>query len=132
MEDYLKVISGLQEVKGYAPALDIASNLSVSPASVSKMLRRLDENGYIKYEKYYAVELTSRGRLVGHSIRQKHSVLLEFFEILGIKDVVANEDVEGLEHYLSSKTLKQLRKHLTYFKSHPKIVKNFHSYRRIR
>jgi len=96
------------------------------------MLKRLDENKYLTYEKYYAVKLTPKGRLVGYDIRQKHSILLEFFEILGIKDAISNEDTEGIEHYLSSTTLKQLKKLLTYLKSNPKIVKDFRSYRRMR
>ena len=43
MEDYLEVISELIELKGYATPLDISKYMNVSPPSVTKMLRRLDD-----------------------------------------------------------------------------------------
>ena len=52
IEDYLEVISELVELKGYANTLDISRYMNVSAPSVTKMLKRLDENGYIEYEKY--------------------------------------------------------------------------------
>ena len=52
MEDYLEVISELVELKGYAISRDISNYMNVSPPSVTKMLKRLDEDGFIDYEKY--------------------------------------------------------------------------------
>ena len=52
MEDYLEIISELVELKGYATTLDISRYMDVSAPSVTKMLQRLDENGFLEYEKY--------------------------------------------------------------------------------
>ncbi len=125
VEDYLEVISELVELKGYATTLDISRYLNVSAPSVTKMLQKLDDGGYLEYEKYRGINLTQKGNQIAGAIRQKHSILLEFFEILGIGYDTANRDVEGLEHHLNPKTIKQLRKFITFLKSNPKIIENF-------
>ena len=125
MEDYLEVISELVELKGFAISRDISNYMNVSPPSVTKMLKRLDEDGYINYEKYQGLRLTSRGKTIANEIRQKHSDLLEFFEMLGIDSLTANQDVEGIEHHLNPKTTKQLRKFILFLKSNPEILSRF-------
>ncbi|HXG74903.1 MAG: iron dependent repressor, metal binding and dimerization domain protein [Candidatus Nitrosotenuis sp.] len=127
IEDYLEVIAELVELKGYATTLDVSRYMNVSAPSVTKMLQRLDENGYLKYEKYKGINLTSKGANLADAIRQKHSILLEFFEILGIEHETANQDVEGIEHHLNPRTIKQLRKFLTYLKSNQKFLEGFKS-----
>ena len=125
MEDYLEVISELVELKGYATTLDISRYMDVSAPSVTKMLQRLDVDGYLEYEKYHGINLTQKGSQVADSIRQKHGILLEFFDILGIGHETANQDAEGIEHYLNPKTIRQLRKFITFLKSNPKVIENF-------
>jgi Mn-dependent DtxR family transcriptional regulator len=125
MEDYLEVISELVELKGYATTLDISRYLNVSAPSVTKMLQRLDDGGYLEYEKYRGINLTEKGSQIADTIRQKHGILLEFFEILGIGSDTANRDAEGLEHHLNPKTIKQLRKFITFLKSNPRVIENF-------
>jgi Mn-dependent DtxR family transcriptional regulator len=125
-EDYLEVIAELVALKGYATTLDISRFMNVSPPSVTKMLQKLDEKKYLEYEKYHGINLTSMGKQVADTIRRKHSTLLEFFEILNVGKEIANQDAEGLEHHLNSKTIRQLRKYITFLKSNPKIIKQFH------
>ena len=127
MEDYLEIIAELVELKGYATTLDISRYMNVSAPSVTKMLQRLDESGFLEYEKYHGINLTSKGTHVAEGIRQKHGILLEFFEILGIEYDTANQDTEGIEHHLNPKTIKQLRKFITFLKSNPKIIQNFNN-----
>ena len=125
MEDYLEIIAELVELKGYATTLDISRYMNVSAPSVTKMLQRLDENGFLEYEKYHGINLTDKGIKVAEGIRQKHGILLEFFEILGVGYDTANQDTEGIEHHLNQKTIKQLRKFVTFLKANPKIIDNF-------
>ena len=127
-EDYLEIISELVGLKGYATTLDISRYMNVSPPSVTKMLQKLDKDGYLEYEKYHGINLTSKRNQVAETIRQKHSTLLEIFEILGIKKDIANQDVEGMEHYLNPKTIKRLRKFLVFLKSNPKIIDEFNEF----
>ena len=125
MEDYLEVISELVELKGYANTIDISRYLNVSAPSVTKMLQRLDENGYLEYEKYKGINLTEKGNALAGTIRQKHGILLEFFKMLGINHDIANQDAEGIEHHLNPQTIKQLRKFVTYLKANPKLLQSF-------
>ncbi len=116
MEDYLEIISELVELKGYATTLDISRYMNVSAPSVTKMLQRLDEGGFLEYEKYHGINLTKKGIQIAEGIRQNHGILLEFFEILGVGFETANQDTEGIEHHLNPKTIKQLRKFITFLK----------------
>ena len=127
-EDYLEVIAELVELKGYATTLDISRFMNVSPPSVTKMLQKLDEKKYLEYEKYHGINLTAIGKQVADTIRRKHSTLLEFFEILNIGKEIANQDTEGLEHHLNDKTIRRLRKFITFLKSNPKIIKQFREF----
>ncbi len=125
MEDYLEIIAELVELKGYATTLDISRYMNVSAPSVTKMLQKLDEKGFLEYEKYHGINLTDKGIKIAEGIRQKHGILLEFFEILGVGYDTANQDTEGIEHHLNQKTIKQLRKFVTFLKANPKIIDNF-------
>ena len=124
-EDYLEIISELVELKGYATTLDISRYMNVSPPSVTGMLQKLDENGYLEWEKYHGINLTEKGKQTANTIRQKHGLLLDFFEILGVGIDIANQDIEGIEHHLNPKTIRQLRKFITFLKSNPKIIDEF-------
>lgn len=92
------------------------------------MLQKLDEKKYLEYEKYHGINLTIIGKQVADTIRRKHSTLLEFFEILNVGKGIANQDAEGLEHHLNDKTIRQLRKFITFLKSNPKIIKQFREF----
>lgn len=125
IEDYLEVISELVELKGYANTIDISRYMNVSAPSVTKMLHRLDENDYLEYEKYRGINLTTKGNALADAVRQKHGILLEFFMMLGIDYNAANQDAEGMEHHLNPKTIKQLRKFVTFLKANPKVLDSF-------
>jgi DtxR family transcriptional regulator, manganese transport regulator len=109
MEDYLEVIYELIKNKGYATQTDISESLNVSLPGVTKMLQRLDERNYLKYEKYRGISLTQAGIKLAESIHEKHGLLSEFFKMIGVDGDIANIDAEGIEHHLHPQTLKKLR-----------------------
>jgi hypothetical protein len=43
------------------------------------------------------------------SLFSRHSLLTEFFKMIGIDDETANRDAEGIEHHLQPQTLKRLQ-----------------------
>ena len=116
MEDYLEVIYELINQKGYATAVDISESLNVSSPSVTKMLQRLDESKYLRYEKYRGINLTNEGIAVAENIREKHYLLAEFFKMIGVDENTANLDAEGIEHHLHPETLKRLQQFIKGFK----------------
>src|SRR5207245_407531 len=69
-EDYLERIHELIEEKGYARVVDIASSLKVKQASVTSMVQKLGEAGYLNYEKYRGLVLAEKGKRVGTNIQK--------------------------------------------------------------
>ena len=118
MEDYLEVIYELVQEKGYATTVDISSYLNVSSPSVTKMMQKLDETGYLKYEKYRGIKLTNEGIRIARNIRNRHGLLAEFFMIIGVDEETANNDAEGIEHHLHPETMKKLEEFINELKKH--------------
>jgi Mn-dependent DtxR family transcriptional regulator len=125
MEDYLEVIYELVEQKGYATSVDISNYLNVSSSSVTKMMQRLDETGYLIYEKYRGIRLTQEGIHIAQNIRNRHGLLAEFFKIIGVDEETANNDAEGIEHHLHPRTIKKLDEFVSSMKKNPTLLKKF-------
>jgi Mn-dependent DtxR family transcriptional regulator len=125
MEDYLEVIYELIQQKGYANTADISKYLNVSSPSVTKMVKKLDENRYLIYEKYRGLRLTSEGIQIAKNIQEKHSLFVEFLKMIGIDDDTAHIDAEGIEHHLHPQTIKKLEKFIMILKKRdPKLIRD--------
>jgi Mn-dependent DtxR family transcriptional regulator len=85
MEDYLEVIYELIQQKWYATTADISNYLNVSSPRVTKMVKKLDENHYLIYEKYRGLRLTTDGITIANNIQEKHSLFAEYLKMIGSK-----------------------------------------------
>jgi Mn-dependent DtxR family transcriptional regulator len=108
VEDYLERILELINTKGYARVVDIATSLSISQASVTNMIQRLDAEGLLNYEKYRGLVLTTAGETLARNIAQRHQLLTDFLRLLGVDERVIDHDVEGMEHHISPATLRAI------------------------
>jgi len=108
VEDYLERILELINTKGYARVVDIATSLKISQASVTNMVQRLDGDGLLTYEKYRGLVLTTAGETLARNIARRHELLTEFLQLLGLDQRVIDHDVEGMEHHISSATLRAI------------------------
>ena len=124
-EDYLERIHELIESKGNAHVADIAQSLNVGQPSVTSMVQKLADEGYLRYEKYRSLTLTDAGRAVAERIRNRHAVLASFFTLFDLDDDTQARDIEGIEHHLSSDTLNTLADLTAFFEEHPKILAQF-------
>ena len=124
-EDYLERIHELIESKGNAHVADIAQSLNVGQPSVTSMVQKLADEGYLRYEKYRSLTLTDAGRAVAEKIRNRHVVLASFFTLFDLDDDTQARDIEGIEHHLSSDTLNTLADLTAFFEEHPKILAQF-------
>jgi Mn-dependent DtxR family transcriptional regulator len=124
-EDYLERINQLIEQKGYARVVDIATTLNVKQASVTSMVQRLDELGYLKYEKYRGLILTEKGKAVATNIQNRHATLSRFFTLFGLDESTQQHDIEGIEHHLSPATVCILADLVTFFEAHPEQLAEF-------
>ena len=86
VEDYAKAIYSLSH-DGRDPVTTnaLAERLSVTPASASAMVKRLDELGLARHAPYHGVELTKRGSKLALEIIRHHRLLeLYLAESLGV------------------------------------------------
>ncbi len=124
-EDYLERIQELIEEKGYARVVDIASSLQVKQASVTSMVQKLGELGYLNYEKYRGLVLTEKGKQVATGIQKRHETLSRFFSLFGLAPETQKQDIEGIEHHLSPETVEILADLARFFEENPDTLKQF-------
>lgn len=118
IEDYLKGIYTLKKKKEYSNK-KLAEYLNISPASVSEMIKKLVNEGYLTIEKK-KVKLTEKGSNFALDIIRKHIVWEVFlFEKLGYDKEDVHKEAEILEHVTSNKLLQKLEKFLFYPKECP-------------
>ena len=130
-EDYLERIYELIEEKGYARVVDIASSLKVRQASVTSMVQKLGEAGYLKYEKYRGLIMTERGREIALRIRNRHKTLSRFFSLFGLDAESQRQDIEGIEHHLSPATVQILADLAQFFEKNPETLRLFQKTRQV-
>jgi DtxR family Mn-dependent transcriptional regulator len=115
IENYLKTIYELAPEGGSSSTNDIAARLSVAPASVTGMLKRLAtmEPPLVDYHKHHGVQLTEEGRRVSLQIIRRHR-LIELFlvKILGYSWDEVHEEAERLEHAVSERFGERLARFL--------------------
>ena len=109
-EDYLKLIYLLSQ-KGEVRGSDLADELGIKRPTVCVYLKRLAENGDITMDKHHCVFLTVQGLAVAEATLDKHDMLSDLLQDLGVPRRIAREDACAIEHNISPETylaLKQL------------------------
>ena len=117
IEDYLKQIYKLQSTDKRVSTSSLAGRLSIAPASVTDMVKKLSEQGFLRHTPYRGVELTEKGRKHALRIVRRHrlwEVLL--VELLGFPWDEIDREAERLEH----STSEQLERKIDEVLGHPK------------
>lgn len=110
--DYVKVVWELAGSDA-ASTTEIAARLSVAPASVTKMLGRLQELGLVRYERYRGASLTGKGRAEALRLLRRHRLIETFLlEHLGYSWQDVHEEAEKLEHAVSDNFTERLAEFL--------------------
>lgn len=120
-EDYIKAIYHLGVLNNSTVATNaIAEQMDTKPSSVTDMIRKLSEKGFVSYKKYQGVSLTDLGTQKALTIVRKHR-LWEVFLVdkLDFSWDEVHEIAEQLEHIKSEKLTDSLDKHLGYPKFDP-------------
>lgn len=131
-EDYLRTIYFLYEKqednsKGVR-SIDIAKELKISKASVSKMIVKLISKKCLKAKPYSNIHFTKRGLKEAKRIMHNHRVIEVFLRnILGCNIKRIHEEAHQLEHTFSEYTIKRLDKFLNNPKISPEGKKIPHS-----
>jgi len=122
MEDHIEQIYMLIEQKGYARVSDIAESLSILPSSVTKMVQKLDKDGYLIYERYRGLTLTPKGLKLGKRLVQRHDLLEQFLRLIGVQEGKIYDDVEGIEHHLSWNSIDRIADLIQAMEEHPDFL----------
>ena len=112
VEMYLKYIYLLcQAHDGPAKTGEISQHLKVTPSSVTEMLDRLQDDGFLKHQKYKGASLTKKGRDVAIRILRRHCTMEYFLaQALGVPEGKYHDEACEMEHVLSDDTAARLRK----------------------
>ncbi len=102
IEDYLKTIYKLESGGGAVATTALASEMRVTPASVTKMVKRLAELKLVDYASYKGVTLTPAGAKAALEIIRHHRLLeLYLKEVMGYSWEQLHAEAEHLEHHIS-------------------------------
>jgi DtxR family Mn-dependent transcriptional regulator len=126
VDDYLKAIFELAgDGDGRASTASLAKRLSVAPASVTGMLRKLseDEPPSVIYEKHHGARLTKHGRSRALEVIRHHR-LIELFlhDSLGYRWDEVHDEAEKLEHAISETLEDRIAERL----GHPEVDPHGH------
>ena len=124
-ENYLKAILSINlNKKSVASTNEIANTLNTSAASVTEMVKKLQDKKLVIYEKYKGVNLSSNGRKKAIEILRKHRLWETFLvKKLGFNWSEVHDVAEQLEHIKSKKLTDKLNRFLNY----PKFYLILHS-----
>ena len=110
LEDYLECIFNNIQEKGCVKAIEISKELDVSRASVTDALHRLAKKSYINYERYGAIEITTKGIAKAKEVIDKHNILKSFFEkVLLLPNDEASENACRIEHVITKNAFNKLK-----------------------
>jgi DtxR family transcriptional regulator, Mn-dependent transcriptional regulator len=113
VEDYLKAIHSLGGVEKVVSPVELATRLAVRGASVTGMLKRLAEAGFIEYSPGRGARLTRVGTTEARRVIRRHR-LMELFltRVLGLDWSEVDAEAEALEHAISPRLEQAIAAHL--------------------
>lgn len=118
MQDYLKAIYRLQENGALVSTQRIAEQLGVAPPSVTSMVKRLHNRGFVYHANYHGVQLTVSGEQIAVEVIRHHRLLECYLvEKLGYDLDEVHAEAEHLEHHLSE----ELEAHIDAALGHPTV-----------
>ena len=102
VEEYLEAIHRLGQRPGGASTTGLARQLSVTPASVTGMLKRLSDLRLITYRRYRTITLTPAGERRAHEVIRRHRLAERLLtDVLGVPLEEVHDEACRLEHAVS-------------------------------
>ena len=120
VQDYLKAIHSLGGAERMVSPVDIAARLEVRAPSVTGMLKRLAEAGWIRYEPGHGAQLSELGIAEARRVIRRHR-LIELFltRTLQLKWDEVHEEAENLEHAVSDRLIDRIDAYLGHPQADP-------------
>jgi DtxR family Mn-dependent transcriptional regulator len=113
VQDYLKAIHSLDGVEQLVSPLAIADRLQVRAPSVTGMLKRLADGGWIEYEPGCGARLTPQGVAEARRVIRRHRLVeLLLTRVFGLDWSEVDAEAEALEHAISPRLEHAIAAHL--------------------
>ena len=102
IEEYLEVLYRNGSNGEQVSTTQLSKELGIAPGSVTQMLKKLEDLGYIAYTPYKGATLTDDGMKIAQKITRKHRILEKFLlDILKVKEENIHDQACEMEHTLS-------------------------------
>ena len=111
-EMYLETILILGIKRNMVRAVDVAEEMHISKASVSRALARLRAEKCIIVDGDGHIAFTEKGRQIAEKIYERHQVLTDIIMALGVDRETATADACKIEHDISDTTFDAMKEHL--------------------
>jgi len=111
-EMYLETILVLSKKDAPVRSLDVANEMGFSKPSVSRAMGILKTDGYIEMDEKSHITLTDKGLKAAKRIYERHILITELLTSIGVDKKTAEEDACRVEHVISDKTFKAIKKHI--------------------
>jgi DtxR family transcriptional regulator, Mn-dependent transcriptional regulator len=109
MQDYLRAIASLSNNGDPVNTTEISRYFDIAPASVTEMLKKMSQKGYLSYSAYHGTFLTLKGQAEAQKITRKHRLLERFLsDVLHIKKDQVHAQACEMEHSLSDEAEESL------------------------
>ncbi len=110
-EDYLKALLILSRENPQVHAVDLARKLGITKASVSVILKKLIEDGWIERSAAagHCLFLTEKGKRKAEEIYEKHVFFRDRLIHVGVDKETAEREACALEHAITSDTFGKIK-----------------------
>ena len=109
IEEYLEVLYRNGSNGEQVSTTQLSRSLKIAPGSVTQMLKKLEDLGYITYIPYQGATLTDSGMKIAQKITRKHRILEKFLlDILKVKQENIHDQACEMEHVLSDEAERAL------------------------
>ena len=109
-EMYLETILLLSKKMQHVRSLDIATDLGFSKPSVSRAMGLLKKAELINVDDKGYITLTAEGVKIAERMYERHTVLSNFLEKLGVDKATAANDACKIEHDISADSFEAIKK----------------------
>ncbi len=111
-EMYLETIYILSKKTPNVRAIDVGNEMGFSKPSVSRAMGLLKDEGLILVDPSGNITLTDKGEKSAKNIYDRHTTLTAVLVSLGVDKETAAYDACRIEHYISEKTFRAIKKHI--------------------
>lgn len=111
-EMYIETIYILTQSSDKVRSIDVCEHMGYSKPSVSRAIGILKRDGYITVDASGYITLTDSGVTAAERIYERHTIITQFLESLGVSQETASSDACKMEHIISEESFLAIKKNV--------------------